>query len=155
MKQKKQMHSICVPIYRCKRIELDKGKCPDNGSRIAALLDAGADTTLRDHVSGNTPILMLIQAQNLMLAHTVLEHDSSSVVICNNDNMSCIEYLKDNIRRLEANYSFLQDSQTNNNSINEWRLLLENVRKKSVIEKAKIDERDIARSRANEEYVIF
>lgn len=124
----------------------NNGECPDNGSRIAALLDAGASTTLRDDSHGNTALLMLIQAPNLSLVDTLLKHDSSSVMLTNNAGMSCIQAIEDNM-----NYSYRKDTSRNHVSIHGWRALLEDVRKKQALEKSKIDARDSARSRANEE----
>ena len=64
-------------LHRCRYIYEHGGICPDNGSRIAALLDAGADTTLRINESsktfdGNTCLLFAIQRQNLQLCNIIL-----------------------------------------------------------------------------------
>lgn len=108
--------------------------CPDEGARIAALLDAGADTSLRHTDTAATAFLMIILSRNLPIARTFL-HYEAPVLLADRQGLSCFGAAQSNA---------LADSS--------WRTLVEELRKQENIEKERAEARDEARSRANQEH---
>lgn len=140
-------------LERAKVIRRRKGQCPDNGSRIAALLDAGASTTIRDDEGGNTALLMFLQAPNVLLARTLLQHDSSSVNMSNNEGKTCVDIVEEYVRSHERTFRFRRERVTQSGVlIQEWKSILEEIKREQALVKVKTDEKNAARAMANDEH---
>mmetsp|Transcript_67979 Transcript_67979/g.100875 ORF Transcript_67979/g.100875 Transcript_67979/m.100875 type:complete len:239 (-) Transcript_67979:603-1319(-) len=123
-------------------IQYNHGMCADGGARIEALLDAGADTTLRGK-QGNTALLHLIEAKNFELCRILLVNDAP-VSIVNDAGMSCVEAVQQHIS------SSLDDVLAQQRA--EWNDFLQELKRREETEKKKTQARDQARTRANEEH---
>lgn len=146
------MNNSITSSFRAKVVRRKKGDCPDKGSRIAALLDAGACTTFRDDEEGNTCLLMFLQAPNLLLAKTVLQHDSLSVSISNNEGKNCVDIIEENVRSQDRTFRFRTERMNQNGtSIQEWKELLEEIKREQEHVKLKMEEKNAARTLANDE----
>eukprot|EP00586_Coscinodiscus_wailesii_P011461 CAMPEP_0172505404 /NCGR_PEP_ID=MMETSP1066-20121228/186186_1 /TAXON_ID=671091 /ORGANISM="Coscinodiscus wailesii, Strain CCMP2513" /LENGTH=329 /DNA_ID=CAMNT_0013282001 /DNA_START=69 /DNA_END=1058 /DNA_ORIENTATION=+ len=131
-------------LHRCHHI-CDTGGCEDNGSRIAALLDSGADITLRHPESGDTALLMLIRAREIDLCKLMLQnelHHTESVLVTlqNSVGETCVGLAEDIFR----NESGRQKK--------EWEDLLILLKKKMEMEERNVEEREGQRRRNNEEH---
>lgn len=124
------------------------GRCDDSGSRILALLDAGADLSLRlqpqqqledeDHLGSGksrSALLLLIQSGNLPLCRLLLQHDAPVT------ETSCREAVEQNISKVVAG---------SKKKVEEWRLFLEELTAKAEHQALLREERENARNHANE-----
>jgi len=154
-------------LKRCFYIYNHEGKCPDNGSRIASLLDAGADTDLRFNESskeydGNTCLLFLIQCHNLNLSRMILDHDSHQnpyedpninddnslstrknglINISNQAGVSCTSAVKNVIK-----------NKRNSSEKEAWEEFLNRIKIRASQEREILEERNRYRLRANAEH---
>jgi len=132
-------------LNRCHFIKDHQGRCEDNGSRIAALLDAGADISLRRRDDDNsTALLLLIKSRNLSLCRLILQHDAP-VHFENDAEKKCIETVEQIVKSMEKS--------TNAQQKEDWRLFLDEIRLKATHEATRKEERENARNHANEMYV--
>lgn len=124
------------------------GVCPDNGARICALLDAGADLSVRDGSDLNdsstatTALLHLIRSSNLSLARALLLYNAP--VNANNDDGKV--YLRAAEKMLRSQYANMAGERRE-----EWRDFIEEIKKKANFEKELKAEKDRARAMANDE----
>jgi len=127
-------------LKRCEYIYRNDGQCQDKGARIGALLDAGADLTLRDHEGpdGHTALLFLIQARQVKLALMLLEHDAP-VTLLTSDGHEYIQAAQIAMRR------------NSNATVDEWKLLIEEISAKATREIQARQDRELARTQANQE----
>lgn len=77
-------------LRRCRWIRQTSGRCDDMGNRIKFLLDAGADMTLRDSSTGETPLMHLIRSGRADLVKIFLGHDPP-VLAVGNDGTSAAD----------------------------------------------------------------
>jgi len=103
-------------------------------------LDAGADLTLRDREGpdGHTALLFLIQARQVKLALMLLEHDAP-VTLLTSDGHEYIQAAQIAMRR------------NSNATVDEWKLLIEEISAKATREIQARQDRELARSQANQE----
>jgi len=153
----------CYVLYR-KRI-VDGGNnnanpVGDDGKRIAALLDAGADTSMRftsqlagdflgvnlfstidieegghgmanQEIEGSTALLLLIQSrQFLNLCRIFLDHDAS-VLVPNEQGKTCLEAAEEIISSMGRN---------NSTQKHKWVQLIEEIKRKAELEKEKLEQ---------------
>jgi hypothetical protein len=131
-------------LHRAYGIFKNQGRCDDNGSRILALLDAGADVSLRtqqqlqqddddDDVNNRSALLLLIQSRNLPLCRLLLQHDTPVT--------GTVSYMKAVERNIQ------KESPT---VAREWRSFLEDLQFKARQQQISKEERENARNQANE-----
>ena len=125
----------------CRRIRQQNGKCDDNGDRLNALLDAGADPAIRDTSGkGETPLHHLIQAGRVDLANVLLRHHVS-VLPVDEDGQSAVDVAQK-----------IRDRATIDKSKSDWTALIKELRRRATVEKEQEEARTRARERSNEEH---
>ena len=132
-------------LKRSRRIFEQRGRCDDNGARIGALLDAGADLSLRQHEDGSTALLLLIGSGNLVLSRLLLQHDSP-VNLQDDDGEECIRTAEKNMKDFAVAKA--------HDSLIEWKAFIDEIRSKAKREKMLKEEKEKARSHANEMLVL-
>jgi len=133
-------------LHRAYGIFKNQGRCDDNGSRILALLDAGADVSLRtqqqlhnddndddDDANNRSALLLLIQSGNLPLCRLLLQHDTPVT--------GTVRYTKAVERNIQ------KESLT---GAREWRTFLDDLKSKARQQQILKEERENARNQANE-----
>ncbi len=130
-------------LDRAYSIYRNQGRCEDNGSRILALLDAGADVSLRTQhqVQPNdedfnhcSALLLLIQSGNLPLCRLLLQHDAPLT--------GTVQYTRAIERNLQTEESLTV--------VREWRSFQEDLLSKARQQEQSREERENARNQANE-----
>ena len=89
--------------------------------------------------------IQLIQSGTIQLANNLLNHDDVSVIKCNDAGMDCIsmaEQVFTNIRQLRL---------SSEDDVAEWNEFIQELKRREMIEKERMEERDRARSQANDE----
>jgi len=131
-----------VVLQICRRIrQQQNGRCDDNGDRLNALLDAGADPATRDTSGkGETSLHHLLYAGRADLANILLRHHVS-VLPVDEEGQSAADVAQK-----------MRDRDTSNNSISEWTNLIKELRRRGTIEKEQEEARVRARERSNEEH---
>eukprot|EP00565_Helicotheca_tamesis_P006872 CAMPEP_0185728308 /NCGR_PEP_ID=MMETSP1171-20130828/3696_1 /TAXON_ID=374046 /ORGANISM="Helicotheca tamensis, Strain CCMP826" /LENGTH=376 /DNA_ID=CAMNT_0028396999 /DNA_START=102 /DNA_END=1232 /DNA_ORIENTATION=+ len=129
--------------YACRK---NGGVCADGGARIEALLDAGADTSLRtdEEEGGNTAFHLFVLAGNLELSRILLYHDAP-VTTVNKDGWTIVQ----------AAESYVETQGRSTLGLSrraEWNDFIEELRQKEEVEAQKEEARTQARNRANEEH---
>lgn len=152
----------CYVLYRKRIVHGGNNANPlgDDGKRIAALLDAGADTSMRftsqlasdflgvnlfsatdieegghgmanQEIEGSTALLLLIQSrQFLNLCRIFLDHDAS-VLVPNEQGKTCLEAAEEVISLMGRN---------NSTQKHEWGQLIEEIKRKAELEKEKLEQ---------------
>ena len=125
----------------CQQIRKQDGRCDDNGDRLNALLDAGADPAMRDTSGkGETPLHHLVLAGRVDLANVLLRHHVS-VLPVDEDGKSAIDVTQK-----------MRDRNTGDKSTSEWTSLIKELRRRAAVEKEQEEARTRARERSNEEH---
>ena len=125
----------------CRRIRQQNGRCEDNGDRLNALLDAGADPAIRDTLGkGETSLHHLICAGRADLANLLLRHNVS-VLPVDEEGQSAADVAQK-----------MRDRVTSDKSISEWVNLTKELRRRATVEKEQEEARTRARQRSNEEH---
>ena len=91
--------------------------------------------------------IQLIQSGTIQLANNLLNHDDVSVIKCNDAGMDCIsmaEQVFTNIRQLRL-------SSSDDDVVADWNEFIQELKRREMIEKERMEERDRARSQANDE----
>jgi len=127
----------------CRRVRQQRGRCDDNGDRLNALLDAGADPTIRDTSGrGDTPLHHLILAERVDLVNILLRHHVS-VVPVDEDGQSAADVAQ-TMRDRAAGDKSIQTT--------DWTNLIKELRRRAAVEKEQEEARTRARERSNEEH---
>eukprot|EP00956_Cyclotella_meneghiniana_P005809 scaffold7557_cov68-Cyclotella_meneghiniana.AAC.6 len=135
-----------VLLTICEGVKRRGGRCRDGGVRVEGLVDAGADVNVRGD-GGNTPLHSLIQSGNINLAIHLVNHDAN-VTLTNDAGIDCIASAEEMLQNI-------QQRRTNNEcqaTVDEWRVFIEELKRKEALEKARIEARDRARNQANDEH---
>ena len=88
----------------------------------------------------------LIQSGNINLAIHLVNHDAN-VTLTNDAGIDCIASAEEMLQNI-------QQRRTNNEcqaTVDEWRVFIEELKRKEALEKARIEARDRARNHANDE----
>ena len=131
-----------VLLQICRRIRQQNGRCEDNGDRLNALLDAGADPAMRDTSGkGETSLHHLICAGRADLANILLRHNVS-VLPVDEEGQSAADVAQKMRDRVT----------TSDKSMSEWISLTKELRRRATVEKEQEEARTRARQRSNEEH---
>ncbi|KAL3821905.1 hypothetical protein ACHAXA_008439, partial [Cyclostephanos tholiformis] len=143
-------------LARCDNGENDNDDDRIVGAMIEGLLDAGADPNGRDETS-NTPLHLLIRTGNIRLAYRLLEHDAS-VTLTNDAGLDCIATAEEELatRRTRQRRPMSLEVGGGRTSppidLSQWTDFVSELKRREVLERARSEARDLARSRANDEH---
>lgn len=131
-------------LDRAYRIYRAHGRCEDHGSRIVALLEAGADVSLRtqhhdppideDFCHHRSALLLLLQSGNLPLCRLLLQQDAPLT-----DTVPYTRAIEQNLQT--------EESPT---VVREWKSFQEDLLSKARQQQQSREERETARNQANE-----
>jgi hypothetical protein len=132
-------------LKRSEYIAKNAGDCDDRGARLGALLDAGADLTLREH-EGHTALLYLIESAQLPLVNMLLQNDAPVNGLGDDGE----EYLEAAKTAMQQALSRATQSQKHTLQ-QEWSQVIKDIEQKAAREKEAKESRERARTEANDE----
>jgi hypothetical protein len=119
----------------CHHIESISGNhaLGDGGFRIKSMVEMGADLSVKGR-GGNTPLMMLIQEEQIELIRFFLSHQSP-LTILNDERLDCAGFIRQKIQHARNS--------------NVWKELLKEVEQKSILEVQRKEQQDQLREASN------